>query len=163
MEPVYYVMNQKINAYSVGDGMGHWVPLDEAFRFDHPLVLANKELQDSLSWAISHAQSLVRSHVASAEDICILRVYGDEHTKIQLQEVNDPTPTLLQRRRKQLAAVLQELIHDVESIKTCMENNYIDLHTFISYAADKAARAARISSSIEDMQDVEKYGPTGGR
>ena len=70
--------------------------------------------------------------------------------------------TLLERRLEQRRRLLETLYTEIETLKRCDAGGFHDLNTRILVVAATAADLARVAIRVEDLEDVHKYGPTGG-
>lgn len=71
--------------------------------------------------------------------------------------------TLLQRRIVQRDDAVDDLLDRAETLRKCRDDKYSDVCTCVASVANAARDADRFAALVEDLQDVEKYGPNGGR
>jgi hypothetical protein len=71
--------------------------------------------------------------------------------------------TLLELRIEQRRKALTDLYDDVEVLRRCDATAMHDLSTRVYAVEQSALRVARLSHLVDDLRDVETYGPTGGR
>jgi hypothetical protein len=74
--------------------------------------------------------------------------------------------TLLERRQRNLNTEIQWLIQEVERLKLAVESGTVDPHGMTNMThgiATHAQLADGYARTVEDLDDVTKYGPDGGR
>lgn len=74
--------------------------------------------------------------------------------------------TLLELRKSQLAAELRWLLQDAEHLREAVESDIDDAYgmkMLTSTLLNHAQLAAAYARQVEDLADIEKYGPGGGR
>ncbi len=71
--------------------------------------------------------------------------------------------TLLKRRVEQRDDAVEDLLTRADMLRKCRDGKYVDIRNHVVMVADAARQAARLAELVEDLQDVEKYGPGGGR
>lgn len=71
--------------------------------------------------------------------------------------------TLLQIRLDQRDDAVDDLLTRAETLRKCRDGKYSDIRTCVASVANAARDADRFAALAEDLQDVEKYGPNGGR
>jgi hypothetical protein len=71
--------------------------------------------------------------------------------------------TLLQRRKKQLDEAVEDLLTRADTLRKCRDGGYSDVNSRVADVESAAREAARFAALVEDLDDVEKYGPGGGR
>lgn len=69
--------------------------------------------------------------------------------------------TLLQRREREFEQLVFELLDLCDTLKKCYEGKYSDLRQRVIEVYEKAAKARMIGFVMQELRDVEKYGPTG--
>lgn len=71
--------------------------------------------------------------------------------------------TLLQHRIKQRNEAVDNLLIRAETLRKCRDGAHSDLNTHISDVMTLAVQANRLAGLVQELEDVEKYGPGGGR
>jgi hypothetical protein len=71
--------------------------------------------------------------------------------------------TLLERRKMQLDVAITELLVRAEALRVARDQGYSDVTSIVRMVADQALRAESYAALVDDLADVEKYGPGGGR
>jgi hypothetical protein len=70
---------------------------------------------------------------------------------------------LIDRRKQQRDDAVQEIFACCDTLRLVVEKNYSDLHARIQDVLQAAQKAERAACRVQDLEDVEKYGPEGGR
>lgn len=71
--------------------------------------------------------------------------------------------TLLQRRVEQRDEAVDDLLTRADTLRKCRDGKYSDLNARVGDVARIAVEAVRLAELVQDLQDVENYGPNGGR
>jgi cob(I)alamin adenosyltransferase len=70
---------------------------------------------------------------------------------------------LIDRRRQQRDEAVQETLAMCEVLRKVVDGGYADLHARIHDVLTAVQRAERAATQLSELEDVEKYGPNGGR
>lgn len=70
---------------------------------------------------------------------------------------------LVDRRKQQRDDAVQETLAMCEVLRKVVDGGYSDLHARIRDVLSAAQKAERAATQVADLEDVEKYGPNGGR
>lgn len=77
--------------------------------------------------------------------------------------VTSTPQTLLERRRDQMNEQIEWLLNAAETLRKCRDGKYDDLTMRVITLGEIAANAVKYARLVDDLEDVEKYGPGGGR
>jgi hypothetical protein len=71
--------------------------------------------------------------------------------------------TLLERREAQLKVMIDDVLERAAVLRKCVEGGYSDVNDRLRDLASAAHDARLIAAKVDDLRDVERYGPEGGR
>lgn len=71
--------------------------------------------------------------------------------------------TLLEQREAELKELVDTILVRAETLKKCVEGGYSDVDRRVLDIAYVALDAKIAVARVNDLRDVEKYGPRGGR
>jgi hypothetical protein len=74
--------------------------------------------------------------------------------------------TLLERRKRHLATEIDWVLIEADRLRKAVESGIEDAHgmaRITAVLANHARLAAMYARQVEDLNDVTKYGPDGGR
>ncbi len=71
--------------------------------------------------------------------------------------------TLLQYRIEQRNEAIEDLLERAETLRKCYLGGFSDVAARVRDMEEKLREASSFSSLVADLEDVEKYGPGGGR
>lgn len=71
--------------------------------------------------------------------------------------------TLLARREEQLKELVADVLDRAETLRRCVEGGYSDVNDRVRDLAAAAHDARLIAAKVDDLRDVKRYGPEGGR
>lgn len=71
--------------------------------------------------------------------------------------------TLFELREQALADKLEEVLHCADLLRRCVENKFSDTNLRIVDLETKVREARVLAARVDDLRDVAKYGPGGGR
>lgn len=71
--------------------------------------------------------------------------------------------TLLEQREAQLKELVEDVLHHADVLRKCVEGGYSDVNDRVRDLAVAALDARLIAAKVDDLRDLEKYGPRGGR
>lgn len=71
--------------------------------------------------------------------------------------------TLLEQREAELKDLIETVLVRAETLRKCVEGGYRDTNDRVRDLATAALDARLIAAKVDDLRDVERYGPRGGR
>lgn len=71
--------------------------------------------------------------------------------------------TLLEQREAELKELIETVLHRAETLRKCVEGGYSDTNDRVRDLAAAAFDARLLAAKVDDLRDVERYGPRGGR
>ncbi len=71
--------------------------------------------------------------------------------------------SLLKQREEQLKTIIEDVLTRAETLRKCVEGGYSDVNDRVRDLASATHDARLIAAKVDDLRDVERYGPGGGR
>jgi hypothetical protein len=71
--------------------------------------------------------------------------------------------SLLQQREEELMDLIETVLVRAETLRKCVDGGYSDVNDRVRDLACAALDARLIAAKVDDLRDVEEYGPGGGR
>lgn len=71
--------------------------------------------------------------------------------------------TLLKQREEELKDLIDTVLVRAETLRRCLEGGFSDLTNCVRSLATAASDARLLAAKVDDLRDVEAYGPDGGR
>lgn len=71
--------------------------------------------------------------------------------------------SLLKRREQELKELIETILVRAETLRKCVEGGYSDVNDRVRDLASATYDARLIAAKVDDLRDVERYGPNGGR
>ncbi len=73
------------------------------------------------------------------------------------------TKTLLQQRLEELDELVDTLLVRADTLRRCRDGGFSDVTDRVRDVESAARDARLIAGKVDDLRDVERYGPGGGR
>lgn len=71
--------------------------------------------------------------------------------------------SLLKQREEELKELIETVLVRAETLRKCVEGGYRDINDRVRDLASAAFDARLIAAKVDDLRDIEEYGPGGGR
>lgn len=71
--------------------------------------------------------------------------------------------TLLARREAQLKELIDDVLKRADTLRKCVDGGYSDVNDRLRDLAGVTHDARLLAAKVDDLRDVERYGPDGGR